>query len=289
MTERTCPCGTSLTGWHPNRVRCPACAKAQTKALDRVNKGITLAADAVTCPVCSYQMNTITLGHIRKHGYVDAASFKAAFGLETLKAPSLCQRQSAFMTQQSPTKGRCRTSAEIDHISHSRTGKGLGVAGKYERTPEIRAKISSGVTAFMAAQPEGFCNKHFKSGWVTSEKADQKVWVRSSWERRVLWVLDQYPEVEEVQVEPFHTPYLFEGVRRNYTPDLLVTFVGNIQEVWEIKPEYLVADPKNVAKFNAIRKYLQGQGIGFRVVTLVTIEDMERLTLMSQALSCALS
>lgn len=255
---------------------------------DRATKGVQLAPDAIVCPVCGVAFNCITTQHCRKHGYTDALAFKADFSLPFLKAPSIRAKQAAFMAENSPTKGNQRTEEERDRMGAARRGKGKGVAGKYERTPEIRSRISLGVTEYSARQPQGYANKHFKNGWVLSEKADQEVWVRSSWERRVLWVLDQYAEVEEVKVEPFAIPYLLDGVQRHYTPDLLVTFEGDVQEVWEIKPLCHTATPKNLAKFEAMRAYTDSLGMGFRIVTLAAIEGMERKTRMSQALACAL-
>ena len=163
-------------------------------------------------------------------------------------------------------------------MSEARKGKGVGVAGKYERTPEIRAKISTGVADFQLAHPEYYSCKFYKSGYVLSDKADQKVWVRSSWERRVLWVLDQYDEVTDLQVEPFRIPYELAGVTHQYLPDFLVTFDEVVQEIWEVKPVENVGSPKNQAKFAAAQVYADARGMHFRVVTLATIESMEQKT-----------
>lgn len=238
----------------------------------------TLAHDAPECPVCHKRMNLITAGHFRLHGYADAKSFKEAFGLTLLKAPSIAAKQSAFMSANSPTKGRKRTDAEVALMSEKRTGKGVGVAGKYERTAAIREKISKGVTEFQKQHPDGYTNRFFKSGWVHSVKADQKVYVRSSWETRVLAVLDHYDAITEIMVEPFEIPYEYEGGMRYYTPDILVTFNEVVQELWEIKPAIYVDRPKNQAKFKAAQAYADKHGIGFRVVTLEHIEAMERKT-----------
>lgn len=163
-------------------------------------------------------------------------------------------------------------------MSAARKGKGVGVAGKYERTPEIRAKISAGVTAFLEDHPDGYANRFFKSGWVYCHKADRDVWVRSSWEKRVLRVLDQYDEIETVEVEPFRIPYTLDGVGRQYTPDLLVVFEGNIREVWEIKPQCYTDTSKNRAKFQAAQGFCDRLGAHFRVVTEKEIGRMEQRT-----------
>jgi hypothetical protein len=246
-----------------------------------------LAADAPECPVCHIRFNLITAGHFRTHGYSDAKSFKDAFGLTLLKAPSIAARQSAFMSANSPTKGRKRTESEIEKMSQNRVGKGKGVAGKYLRTKEIRERISRGVTDFQAQNPD-FANKHFKSGWVSSEKADGDVWVRSSWERRVLVVLDQYEAITELKVEPFAIPYDLDGITLQYTPDFLVVFEEALSEIWEVKPECQVKSERNIAKFKAAEDYAQAHGMNFRVVTLKDIERMELKTRYAKAVSLAM-
>lgn len=277
---RKCPCGEPLT--HFNQRRCPPCAKIICQAQDRANKGIVIREDALVCPVCGDKMNVITNGHLRKHGYTDAETFKAQFGMLWLKAPSMRAEQTAFMQKSSNTKGRKRTATEIQTMRDARKGKGVGVCGKYARTDTIKAKIAAGVGAFYLENPS-HANKNFKNGWRLSHKADQDVWFRSSWEERVLKVLDHYDEIEEIKVEPFAIPYLFDGVRRSYTPDLLVVFEGGIKELWEIKPAPFVHLPKNQAKFSAMQAYADSHDMHARIVTLENIERMERATAASLA------
>lgn len=279
---KQCTCGAELP--HFNSLRCKPCAERYAKERDRAQKGITLAADAPECPVCHARFNVITAGHFRTHGYPDAKVFKAAFGLALLKAPSIAAKQSAFMSANSPTRGRKRTESELALMSQNRLGKGAGVAGKYTRTKDIRERISKSVTDFQARNPT-FANKHFKSGWCFSEKADGEVWVRSSWERRVLAVLDQYEAITEVVVEPFALPYEWDGAVHQYTPDFLVTFDEVLSEIWEVKPEDQIKSERNQAKFKAVEGYAQAHGMNFRVVTLETIERMELQTKRDKPIS----
>jgi len=112
--------------------------------------------------------------------------------------------------------------------------------------------------------------------WVWSEKADCEVYIRSSYERRLLWVLDRHPEVIALEVEPFSIPYEFEGVTLRYIPDFLVTFEGGIQEVWEVKDQKFLNDPKNQAKFQALNEYVAQHHMNAAIVTLEMIKRMER-------------
>jgi len=224
----------------------------------------------LVCPVCQRKMRSITTQHIKKHGFEDAKSFKRHFGLDSLKCDEMRGRQSKFMSSHNPTAGNGHTPTSIKKMRERRKGKGLGVAGKYERTPEIRLKISKGVTRAWEKGKRG-------RGWyVYGRKAEKKVWVRSSWEERVVRVLDSHPCVLRYEVEPFQIPYWHNGNPHRYTPDFLVMLEGNIKELWEVKPQELLNLHRNPSKIAALNEFAVDHGINTRVVTLEHIEGMER-------------
>ena len=273
MSDRLCPsCGCSIQGYHPNRKRCPDCAKKRLQEQERINKGIVLAPDAITCPVCQDRFNILGAGHYRKHGYPDAETFKNAFGLSVLTAPSISAQQAAFMLAHSPTKGRRHTADEITLMSVNRQGRGVGKCGKYERTPEIRDKISKGVTQWRDGQ-----NPFTNGWWVPCEKSRKgEVYVRSTYEARLIEVLEQRTDVETIEMEPFVIPYEFEGQTRRYVPDILAVFEGGIYELWEVKSDRFIKDPKNQAKFKALNAFAAQKGWNAAIVTLSGIEQLER-------------
>jgi len=169
--------------------------------------------------------------------------------------------------------GVLHSAATKAKMRQNRTGKGLGVCGTWHRTSEWRAKAAERAAQYMREHPSRVL-KSYKCGWVFSEKADQMVYIRSSWERRVLWILDQYPEVEDVRVEPFAIPYLWEGTLHQYVPDFLIDFDG-FQELWEVKPLKFCETAQNQAKFRALHAYATDHGMNSRVVTKADIERME--------------
>ena len=231
----------------------------------------------IECPVCKRHFRCLTTQHIRTHGFPDAASFKELFGLEYLRAPDIRQRQSKMLQERNPTADG-HSAESIEKMSRNRRGKGKGVAGKYERTAAIRDKISASVTAHHLS------NKGFQRGeWVPCRKAGKDVFVRSSWEARIIRTLDAHPDVVAVEVEPLVIPYQFEGERR-YMPDLLVTFEGDIRELWEVKPTEFIGHPKNQAKFKALNEYVSRHGMNACIVTLNGIESLEREAAVRTAL-----
>jgi len=223
-------------------------------------------------------MKAITTQHIRTHGFSDAETFKVTFGLLYLKSPSMRTAQSKFLSSNNPTRGG-HSPESIDRMKQNRRGKGIGVAGKYERTPAIRDKIAEGV---LRAWEEG---KRGRGKYVYGRKAGRKVWVRSSWEERVVHILDAHPSILGYEVEPFQIPYQFEGRTHRYTPDFLVTTEGGIRELWEVKPQELVGKPKNTAKLAALNQYVHDHPVNARVVTLRDIEVMEMQAGLSSPVS----
>ena len=231
----------------------------------------------IECPVCKRHYRCLTTQHIQKHGFPDAASFKEQFELEYLRAPDIRQRQSKMLRERNPTAGGHRPES-IQRMSRNRRGKGKGVAGKYERTAALRDKISASVTAHHLS------NQGFQRGeWVPCHKAGGDVFVRSSWEVRIIRALDAHPDVVAVEVEPLVISYQFDGKRR-YVPDLLVSFEGGIWEVWEVKPREFVDHPKNRAKFKALNGYVTRHGMNACIVTLRCIENLEREVAVRTAL-----
>jgi hypothetical protein len=230
--------------------------------------------DTIVCPVCEVAMRSITASHFRKHGFTSAESFKQATGLTYLVCAAKRHKHQQMMLANNPMQGKEHSTQAVDLMSRHRTGKGLGVAGKYQRTAEIREKISVSLTETMIRHGHGRRERVF------CEKADQKVWVRSSWEKRVIAVVDLHPCVQEVTVEPFSIPYMFEGLRKRYVPDLLLLMEGGYYELWEIKPHQMcngqsLTARKNRIKLKVLREYGLTNRMNTRWVDLEHIEGME--------------
>lgn len=114
------------------------------------------------------------------------------------------------------------------------------------------------------------------------------VW-RSTWELRVMQLLDRHPAVVRWASEPFPIPYTDPVTRRGrlYWPDFLVEYVDaqgrRRREIVEIKPAEDVGltearDPvaraeiaRNHAKWKAAAAWAKRHGMGFRVLTEIEI------------------
>lgn len=99
----------------------------------------------ITCPVCDKNFRAITTQHIRVHGYLDVVTFKATFGLPSLKCLDMRTKHSARMSGALNSMAGGHTPESRAKIAQNRKGKGIGKAGKYPRTAEVRAKIALGV------------------------------------------------------------------------------------------------------------------------------------------------
>ena len=124
----------------------------------------------------------------------------------------------------------------------------------------------------------------YSSGcWVDSIKSwKSPVWVRSTWEQRMLAILDAHPEVYAIDVEPFSIKYKFEGATHRYIPDFLVDCINSLRILIEVKPKELFSGPqsyarKNRAKIRALEKFTLENGIVGQLISteaeLVNMED----------------
>jgi len=216
-------------------------------------------------------MRAITTQHLRKHGFETAALFKQQFGLGSLKCVEMRVTHSRLMSERNPRSGKAHSEASRARMSRNRKGKGVGVAGKYERTPEIRARIAEGVLRSF----EGTNTGTGHGSWIYAEKLDREVWTRSTWEARAVRVLDLHPCVLDYEVEPFTLPYSFDGRVRRYLPDFKVVLEGSITELWEVKPLRWWAYPVNKAKFAALNAYSIEKGWNARIVDGKQLRGME--------------
>lgn len=210
----------------------------------------------ILCPVCGFLSENLTT-HVKTHGYTPL-EFKKTFGLKWLRSDRLRKSQSDFMRKSSPTFGGHSDEA-LNSMRTNRKGKGFGVAGKYVRTGEIRSKISRGVSE---AHFRGDFTRKGHGSYVPTTKAVRgEIWARSSWEARMIRVLDAHPQVWSITPEPMSIPYSFEGIVHRYIPDFLVVLSGNVHEIWEVKGDFLEKDPKTQAKKRVLNDYVLSQNM----------------------------
>ena len=109
---------------------------------------------------------------------------------------------------------------------------------------------------------------NFREGYMVSLKNDgREMHYRSGYECEVYEALEHIEEVLSYDVEPFKVPYLFEGEKHDYHPDLVVSFTDGHTEVWEIKPSNQTDLPKNHAKWNSCDTFCKNRGWKFVVMT----------------------
>lgn len=235
-----------------------------------------LEEEFIECPVCNRKMQFIVAQHIAKHGYT-TKEFKKKFNISCLKVASLANAHSKLMLENNPMQGVIRSNEEKALISKMRTGKGIGVVGKYERTKEIREKISLGVTA---AYLEGRCessvfNLNF-GDYIRSSKMNRWFWCRSPYEERMVLLLDVMPEVQFFDVEPFRIPYVLDGINRNYIPDFWFKEKdSNIEWLLEFKRTQDWLTPKGIAKKAALQKYCSDNKMNCMCIDKETLNKIE--------------
>jgi len=143
-------------------------------------------------------------------------------------------------------------------VSKTMTGRKL--------TDKHRENMSKGRSKAIA---EGKINpfSHGLNGHFYSKKNKKKLWYRSSWELQAYKILEQLSKVIKYESEPFYIPYKFQGIERNYIPDILVTYDDNSQELIEVMREDLLEDEMRIVKLKAAKRYCDKNNINFSVWT----------------------
>lgn len=120
----------------------------------------------------------------------------------------------------------------------------------------------------MQETPEAvFVYKYCKRGYFSSSKSTGKLYYSSSYEKRAYELLEQNSAVKNYKRCDFSISYKFNNKEKNYLPDILVTYTNGSKDIIEIKPNYLLKDEKNIAKFKAGNKYCKDNNLKFNVWT----------------------
>lgn len=90
---------------------------------------------------------------------------------------------------------------------------------------------------------------------------------RSSYEKTFIEFLEESAKCEYYLYEQLKIPYTFYGKAHNYIPDFIIKLSGKIYII-EVKPESMIKERKNQAKFRAVKEYLKTRpGWGFKIIT----------------------
>ena len=109
--------------------------------------------------------------------------------------------------------------------------------------------------------------RHCKKGYYCSEKNQKEIYYSSSYELQAFKILEQLSKVKAYDRCSYYIEYEFEDKVKNYIPDILVTYSDDTKEIIEIKPENLLNDGKNRAKFAAGLGFCEANNIKYSVWT----------------------
>lgn len=208
----------------------------------------------IRCHLCSFESENLTTHIIKAHN-LTAKDYKKKYDVKYIQSDRLRNIHFNNIEANNPTRGTKRSIGEVLKMSVNRKGKGIGKTGKYKRTPEIREKISEGVTR--AHFRGDFDNvKPGKGSFIFCKKANKTIFARSTWEHQLIEIFDAHPAVTSVTNEPFAIPYCFENIKHNYIPDFLVVYDNVIKSMWEVKRDDFIAnDLKTKTKLDALENY----------------------------------
>lgn len=116
----------------------------------------------------------------------------------------------------------------------------------------------------------------FHEGWYHSNKMNKKLHYRSGYEAKLYEYMDHDIEIQSFTEEPFEIEYIHEGKSHRYKPDLVVQFIDNRVEVWEVKPANQTNLEVNRNKWRAAKKACEQRGWKFIVMTEKGIEKMKQ-------------
>jgi hypothetical protein len=163
--------------------------------------------------------------------------------------------------------------AETGHLQGERNP----MHGRHH-TIESREKMSEGHSlAVIEGRQKTYGRNGHLCGRHESFKAGSVLY-RSSWELACMRWLDVHPDVATYEVESLRISYVFDGHKRWYVPDFIVTFADGCREMWEVKPVEFVDNERTRLKTAAAQTYCEQEGIArYRLLTRFELETLEIL------------
>jgi len=97
-------------------------------------------------------------------------------------------------------------------------------------------------------------------GQYSSTKTGNVCNFRSSWELRLMKMIDEDPRVATWSYEPLSIPYTLEGKSKRYIPDFHIVSSAGKDYLVEVKPSNLTQTPMNSAKRDAAQLFCEKIG-----------------------------
>lgn len=108
--------------------------------------------------------------------------------------------------------------------------------------------------------------KHFRGKTVFLKNSTMVYW-ESTLERDFVRIADFDPTVLDIQHQPFHLKFSYQGRPYSYYPDYMLTFNNQQIVIAEVKPLKKLNDARNPVKFEVGRRFCAENGWAFRVYT----------------------
>jgi hypothetical protein len=137
----------------------------------------------------------------------------------------------------------------------------------FEKRHTTGAKLSTeAYQHFIERQVNGYTN-NCKTKQFYSKKNDRQIYYHSSYELAAFEILEQMSVVKSYDRVRYAIDYEYEGKTRKYIPDILITYQDGNQEIIEVKPEYQLKNPMNIAKLESLKKYCLEKDLKFGLWT----------------------
>lgn len=230
----------------------------------------------LTCQVCGFIGHNLG-GHIRTHK-MTGTEYKRMYSVEFLQSKMMIDVHKANIQVNNPMLGKKRTEEEKTLMFENRTGKGIGISGKYVRTNVIKEKTSNSVSKLHMEGVYDYVRPGI-SGYIHSSKMDTTMHYKSTWEKRLIECMDIWPRITAFHYEPIRIKYMNEedGAYHNFIPDFMVVYDEEITAFWEIKrQDILDHDLKTQSKIRDLEQYCFEKRCNMATITLPYIEKLER-------------
>lgn len=155
----------------------------------------------------------------------------------------------------------------LGHKTSKETRRKLSLSNRgKKRTREQREQNSIRTSELFIKRGFFSTGVRGKWGYFYSHKNKENMFFRSSFEEKAYKILEGDKRVIRFFREPIRIPYFYDGLTRNYIPDIMVV-EKDCKKLIEVKANWEKQTPKNMAKMKAAIEFCQKTGMKYEMWT----------------------
>lgn len=245
------------------------------------------------CMICNKEFKYINSAHLSSHNITLDEDKEMFPGAETISLETREKMRKATVRIHTGMKRSIKSRKRMSEVRKKKIANGDIITpfmcmdkrgennptwgSKYHTSDEIKAFKEHNSNIMIERITNGIHSSSYTNGKFLSAKNNKDFLYRSSYELRMLNILEHLDCIVNYQYEKIAIPYMFGGITHNYIPDFLIEFNDGTIVLCEIGPSTfkIHKNAREKAKQESALEYCRENNINFTIITDDSINRLE--------------